>query len=128
MNNAHVLRGYSGGAAVLGEDGEICEECNVEWAVSGPGTCAERSAIDRAVLHGNRKIREVAMVLDVDKQGKTERVRAYLRYPRDFAGKPATKIVAAKTLRGNVQFDTVEMKTLKELFPSPYRSENCCKP
>ena len=51
MKNAYVLRGYSVGAAVLGEDGEIYEGCNVESAVSGLGTCAERSAIDHAVLH-----------------------------------------------------------------------------
>jgi hypothetical protein len=48
-------------------------------------------------------------------------------YPR-FATNPKTKIVTAKTLNGTVLFDTIEMKTLKELFSSSYKSENCRKP
>ena len=35
MKDAYVLRGCSIGAAVLGEDGKICEGYNVESAVSG---------------------------------------------------------------------------------------------
>jgi cytidine deaminase len=128
MKNAYVLRGYTVGAAVLGEDGEIYEGCNVESVVSGLGTCAERSAIDHAVLHGNRKIKEVAMVMDVDKQGESRVCGACLQYIHDFARNATIKIVTAKTLSGKVLFDTVEIKTLKELFPSPYKSENCRKP
>jgi hypothetical protein len=33
----------------------------------------------------------------------------------------------AKSLEGKVLFDTAEVKTLKELFPSHYKSENCRK-
>jgi cytidine deaminase len=127
MKNAYVLRGYSVGAAVLGEDGEIYEGCNVESAVSGLGTCAERSAIDHAVLHGNRKVKEVAMVMDANKQRKLRVCGACLQYIHDFAINPKIKIVMAKSLDGKVLFDTVEVKTLKELFPSPYKSENCRK-
>jgi cytidine deaminase len=128
MKNAYVLRGYTVGAAVLGEDGEIYEGCNVESVVSGLGTCAERSAIDHAVLHGNRRIKEVAMVMDVDKQGESRVCGACLQYIHDFARNATIKIVTAKTLRGKVLFDTVEIKRLKELFPFPYKSENCRKP
>ena len=50
MKNAYVFRVFSLGVAVLGEGGEIYEECNVESAVSGLGTCADRRAIDRVLL------------------------------------------------------------------------------
>lgn len=127
MKNAYVLRGYSVGAAVLGEDGEIYEGCNVESAVSGLGTCAERSAIDHAVLHGNRKVKEVAIVMDANKQRKPRVCGACLQYVHDFAINLKIKIVMAKSLDGKVLFDTVEVKTLEELFPFPYKSENCRK-
>jgi len=93
----------------------------------GLGTCAERSAIENAVLHGNRKVREVAMVMNANKQRKSRVCGAYLQYIHDFAINPKIKIVIAKSLAGKVLFDTVEVKTLEELFPSPYRSENCRK-
>jgi cytidine deaminase len=127
MKNAYALRGYSVGAAVLGEDGEVYEGCNIEIAVSGLGTCAERSPIDHAVLHGHRKVKEVAMVMEANKQRKPRVCGACLQYVHDFAINPKIKIVMAKSLEGKVLFDTAEVKTLKELFPSPYKSENCRK-
>ena len=53
MKNAYVLWGFRVGAAVLAKDGRIYEGCNVESWVSGLGICAERCAINHAVLHGN---------------------------------------------------------------------------
>jgi len=70
MKNAYVLRGCSVGVAVLGEDGGIYEGCNGEGAVSRLGTCAEKSAKNHAVLHGNCKIKGVAVVMDLNKPGK----------------------------------------------------------
>jgi cytidine deaminase len=56
MRNAHVLWGLRVSAAVLADDGHVYEGCSIESWVSGLGTCAERCAINHAVLHGNRKI------------------------------------------------------------------------
>ena len=56
MRNAKVLWGFRVGAAVLADDGKIYEGCNVESEVAGLGVCAERSAIDHSVIHGNRKM------------------------------------------------------------------------
>jgi len=53
--------------------------------------------------------------------------RVCLQYIPDFASSPKTKLVTARTLGGNVFFDTVEMKTLKEFFLSSYKSKNCLK-
>jgi len=72
-------------------------------------------------------VKEVAMVMDAKKPGKPSLRCLPAVYPR-FATNPKTKIVTAKTLNGTVLFDTIEMKTLKELFSSSYKSENCRKP
>lgn len=64
LKNAYVLWGFKVGAAVLAEDGKVYEGCNVESWVSGLGTCAERCAINHALLHGNRKIKELAVVMN----------------------------------------------------------------
>ncbi len=51
--NAFVPRSdHSVGAAVLTTDGFFFAGCNVESNISGLGICAERSAIDNAIVHG----------------------------------------------------------------------------
>lgn len=59
---------YSGdfkvGAAVLTEDGNIFEGCNVENSSFGATICAERVAVFKAVCEGHRKIRAVAVVAE----------------------------------------------------------------
>lgn len=52
------------GAAVLCPDGGIYTGCNVENASYGLTCCAERVAIFRAVVDGQRLIKAVAIVLD----------------------------------------------------------------
>ena len=121
MDNAHVLWGFRVGAAVLAEDGEIYGGCNVESWVSGLGICAERSAIDHAVLHGNRKIKEIAIVVDADSQCEPKPCGACLQYICDFAESPKIKIVMAKAGKDRILFETVKVKILGELLPYPFR-------
>ena len=40
------------GACILATDDTEYEGCNIEGIISGLGTCAERAAIDHAVIHG----------------------------------------------------------------------------
>lgn len=121
MKNAYVLWGFKVGAAVLAEDGKIYEGCNVESWISGFGICAERCAVNHAVLHGNTRIKEVALVMDRD-NGKTPRpCGACLQYIYDFAENPQIKIVMAKANNGKILLKTVEVKLLKELLPFPFR-------
>ncbi|MGB9854234.1 MAG: cytidine deaminase [Candidatus Bathyarchaeales archaeon] len=80
MEKAHVLWGFKVGAAVLAEDGKIYGGCNVESWVSGLGVCAERCAIQHAVVHGNRKIKEIAVVTDVKTESETKPCGACLQY------------------------------------------------
>jgi cytidine deaminase len=50
------------GAALLAADGRLFTGVNVENASYGLGTCAERSAVARAIAEGTRAFRAVAVV------------------------------------------------------------------
>ncbi len=50
------------GACVLMSDGSYFEGCNIEGIISGLGVCAERAAIDHAVLHGKYEIKAICTV------------------------------------------------------------------
>ena len=121
MDNAYVLWGFKVGAAVLGEDGQVYEGCNVESWVSGLGICAERSAINHAVLHGNRKIKEIAVIMDANTQNEPKPCGACLQYIYDFADTSRIKIVMAKAEKGRFLFETVKVKILEDLLPFPFR-------
>jgi len=121
MQNAYVLWGFSVGAAVLAEDERVYEGCNVESWVSGLGTCAERCAIDHAILHGNRKIKEVALVMDARNRNEPQPCGACLQYINDFAENAKIKIVTAKAEKGRILFETARVKILEELLPFPFK-------
>jgi cytidine deaminase len=121
LNNAYVLWGFRVGAAVLAEDGKIYGGCNVESWVSGLGVCAERCAVHHAVLHGNKKIKGLAVVTDAKNMSEIKPCGACLQCISDFAESPEIKIVMAKVKKAKVLFETVKVKTLKELFPEPFK-------
>ncbi|MEM3565911.1 MAG: cytidine deaminase [Candidatus Bathyarchaeia archaeon] len=120
LANAHVLWGFGVGAAVLAEDGKIYGGCNVESWVSGLGACAERNAINHAILHGNKRIREIAVVTDAKNKGEIKPCGACLQYISDFAESSEIKIVMAKVENARVLFETLKIKRLKELLPEPF--------
>jgi len=121
LKNAYVLWGFKVGAAVFAEDGHVYEGCNVESWVSGLGTCAERCAIDHAILHGNRKINELAVVMDNSSNSEPRPCGACLQYISDFSASPQINIVMAKAEEGKVLTKTVNVRKLAELFPFPYK-------
>jgi len=121
LKKAYVLWGYNVGAAVLAEDGKVYDGCNIESKVSGLGTCAERCAINHAVLHGNRKIKEVTVVMNVDSKNKPRPCGVCLQYIIDFAESPKLKVVMAKAKNGRVLFESVEVRTIGELLPFRYK-------
>jgi len=121
LKNAYVLLGLKVGAAVLAEDEQIYEGCNVESWVSGLGTCAERCAINHAVLHGNRKIKEIALVMDSASRGEPRPCGACLQYISDFSANPKIKVVMAKAEKGKILSETVSVRNLEELFPFPFK-------
>ncbi|MDH5787377.1 MAG: cytidine deaminase [Candidatus Bathyarchaeota archaeon] len=123
MTNAYVLWGFRVGASVLAEDGQIYEGCNVESWISGLGTCAERCAINHAVLHGNRKIKQIAITVDANSLSEPIPCGACLQYIFDFAENPKIEIIMAKVEKGRILFETVKLKTIAELLPSPFKNE-----
>jgi len=102
-------------------DGKIYGGCNVESWISGLGVCAERCAIQHAVLHGNRKIREIAVVVDAENKSEIKPCGACLQYISDFAENSEIKIVTAKVGDGKILFETVKVNRLRELLPSPFK-------
>jgi cytidine deaminase len=121
LKNAYVLWGFSVGAAVLAEDDKIYGGCNVESWISGLGVCAERCAIHHAVLHGNKKVKEIAVVVDAKNKSEIKPCGACLQYISDFAESPEIKIVTAKVEDGKILFETVKVNRLRELFPQPFK-------
>ncbi len=57
------------GAALLDEDGRVFTGVNVENASYGLTTCAERSAVVRAMTEGARRFRAIAVVGPNDRVG-----------------------------------------------------------
>jgi len=121
LKNAYVLWGFKVGAAVVAEDEQVYEGCNVESWVSGLGTCAERCAVNHAVLHGNRRINELAVVMDAGSSSEPRPCGACLQYISDFSANPHINIVMAKAEKGKILTKTVNVKKLAELFPFPYK-------
>ncbi len=62
MQNAYApYSGYKVGAALLCADGSVYTGCNIENAGYSATSCAERTAIFKAVSDGNRDFVEIAV-------------------------------------------------------------------
>ena len=53
--------GFSVGAALLTEEGNVYTGCNIENAAFGPTVCAERTAFFSAIAAGERKFSAIAI-------------------------------------------------------------------
>lgn len=54
--------GYTVGAALLCESGEVYLGCNIENAAYSPTVCAERTAFFKAVSEGEKNFKAIAVV------------------------------------------------------------------
>lgn len=63
MENAYApYSGFRVGAALLGADGKIYTGCNVESCAFSPTSCAERTALVKAVSEGQKRFAALAVV------------------------------------------------------------------
>lgn len=84
MKNAYAPRSnFPVGAAILTDNGEIFQGCNVESVISGMGTCAERCAIDSAVANGKYCFNAVVIVSKLEEPVKP--CGMCLQYIAEFA-------------------------------------------
>ena len=100
---------YSGfivGAAVMTDNGNIFQGCNIEIASYGLTNCAERTAIFKAVSEGQTNLKAIAIVADTEKPvapcGACRQVIAEFRI--------------SKIIMGNLKGEKREV-SLEELLP-----------
>ena len=107
-------------ASLLAENGNIFTGCNIENAAYGPGNCAERTAIFKAVSEGKRKFLAICIVNE-DVSGKhgycppcgiCRQVMMEFCYPQTFY------IILAKSKT------EYQIYTLEELFPQGFGPGN----
>ncbi len=73
LDVAKIVKGHASvplsrfkvGAAVLTKGGVIFEGCNTECLIPVLGVCAERNAINHALIHGHKDFLAVAVVSDL---------------------------------------------------------------
>jgi cytidine deaminase len=71
------------GAAVITASGAIFEGCNTECIIPVLGVCAERNAINHAIIHGEQEFLAVAVVSDLS--SALLPCGACLQYIQEFA-------------------------------------------
>lgn len=63
LSRAHApISQFPVGAAVFTGKGNIFPGCNIETIIPALGVCAERSAIDHAIIHGEIEFTAIAVV------------------------------------------------------------------
>ncbi len=99
------------GAALLGRSGRVYTGCNVENAAYPLVTCAERTAVTKAVSEGEREFQAIAVVTDT---GATP-CGACRQILREFSGPEGDLRVLVADTDGNVRTFTIA-----ELLPEGF--------
>jgi cytidine deaminase len=99
------------GAALLGRSGRVYTGCNVENAAYPLATCAERTALTKAVSEGERSFAAIAVVTET---GATP-CGACRQILREFGGAEGELRVLVADTEGHVQHFTID-----ELLPAGF--------
>lgn len=103
------------GAAVITNEGEIFEGCNIDGVISSQGICAEMAAINHALVHGKRQIEAVCVADDKI----TYPCGVCLQYMKQIGQITGVEMeILAVDMEGNC-----ESRSLKELLPEGYESK-----
>lgn len=117
--NAYVpYSDFKVGAAILMENGELFTGCNIENASLGATNCAERTAIFKAVSEGNKKIKTIAVVGDLNNY----------TYPCGICRQVINEFAAddIKIIIGKNENDYL-VKTMEEILPGAFSKEDLGK-
>jgi len=115
---------FTVGAALLAEDGQIFDGCNIESASFSPTNCAERTALFTAVAKGVKNFTAIAVVggkageIELDYCAPCGVCRQMLA---EFCEPEKFKIIIAKSESEYI------VKTLEELLPKSFRPERLQK-
>ncbi|GAA0068911.1 cytidine deaminase [Clostridium sardiniense] len=104
------------GAAALFEDGNIYTGCNIENASYGATNCAERTAIFNGVSKGNKVLKELALIGDVNNY----------TYPCGICRQVITEFAESKDMKIYIiknENDYIE-KTLDEILPGSFTKKD----
>ncbi len=101
--------GFSVGASLLTEDGEVYAGGNIENQINRLSVCAEQVALFKALSEGEKSFSKLAVVSKKEKTPPCGACRQTL-----YEHAPELEIIMAD-LRGNY-----EKTTLKELLPLPF--------
>lgn len=104
------------GAAALFEDGNIYTGCNVENASFGATNCAERTAIFNGVSNGNKELKAIALIGDVN--SFTYPCGICRQVISEFAESGDMKIIIVKNE------NEVLIKTLDEIMPGTFTKKD----
>jgi len=120
--NASVpLSRFRVGAAVLTRNGKIFEGCNTESLIPVLGVCAERNAINHALIHGERDFLAVAVVSDLNTPLLP--CGTCLQYIQEFARQEGRDVLVIAQGRTGDRIIT----SLNELFKGGFSPETSVK-
>ena len=109
QNAYAIYSNFRVGAALLTDEGEVFQGCNVENSSYGLTICAERNAVFQAVAQGRNRFKAIAIVSDDD--GFITPCGACRQVLAEFA--PRLEIILTNKA-GNKK-----VTTLDKLFPIP---------
>lgn len=112
--------GFSVGAALLTEDG-IVTGCNVENAAFGPGNCAERTAVFKAISEGKNKFKAIAIIAGKACEEPTDYTSpcgVCRQVLREFVVPEEFIVIMAKSI------EDYKIMTLEELLPMSFGPDN----
>lgn len=114
---------YKVGAALLTKSGKIYKGCNIECAAYSACTCAERTALLKAVSEGDSEFVAIAVVGGAETE--TNNFSSYAspcgvcrQYLREFCDPKNMKVIIAKNL------DDMKIFTLEEILPMSFGPDN----
>ena len=107
---------FNVGAALLGANGKIYQGCNIENASYGATNCAERTAIFNGVSKGNKVLKELALIGDIN--NFTYPCGICRQVICEFAESEKMKIYIIKNK------DEVITTTLEEIMPGAFTKKD----